>query len=64
MLTKSDVYLQKTSKISIAFNAKFNVKYLFKFYLYGCKIQNCTKTIQYARPTYFAVYELLNDFVF
>ena len=45
MLIKSDVYLQKTSKISIAFYAKFNVKHLSVFYLSECKMQNCTKTI-------------------
>ena len=33
MFIKSDLYLQKTFKILIAFYAKFNVKHLPKFYL-------------------------------
>ena len=58
------LYLQKTSKISNAFCTKFNVKRLPAFCLDGCRIQNCIKTIWYARLTYFAVHALLNDFVF
>ena len=45
MLIKSDVYLEKTSKIPTAFYTEFNVKCLPNFYLVKCKIQNCTKAI-------------------
>ena len=37
------MYLQKTSKISIAFYAKFNVKHLSDFCLNRYRIQKCTK---------------------
>ena len=42
---KNDVYLQKTSKISIASYAKFNVEYLSEKCLDGFVTQNYTKTI-------------------
>ena len=33
MFIKSGIYLQKTSRFSIAIYTKFNVKILFKFYV-------------------------------
>ena len=45
MFIKSVVHPQKTSKSSMAFDTKFDVKNLSNFYLNRCIIQNYIKAI-------------------
>jgi hypothetical protein len=45
MFIKSGTDFQKSSKISIAFYAKFNIKHLSNLQLSEYEIQNCTKVI-------------------